>query len=109
VALATGDADVMAGWATEQGLSDASYDELVKSQRLRDLIGEHGGRLNAELNRWDTMMKWALLEHDLTWRGSADTVTEGQARGGGRAEQRAPRLLLCVVLYEVLYDQRPVE
>ncbi len=69
VALATVDADVMAGWATEQGLSDASYDELVKSQRLRDLIGEHGGRLNAELNRWDTMMKWALLEHDLTWRG----------------------------------------
>jgi hypothetical protein len=66
------------------------------------LIGEHIGRLNAELNRWETIKKWAPAspwKHDLTVEGGADTVTEGQARGGGRAEQGAPRLL-CTVLYD---------
>ena len=66
VALITLDADVIAGWAAEHGLTGASYQELVKSQAVRDMIEEYVGRLNAELNRWETIKKWALLEHDLT-------------------------------------------
>ena len=69
VALITLDADVIAGWAGEHGLTGASYEELVKSQAVRDLIGEYVGRLNAELNRWETIKKWALLERDLTVEG----------------------------------------
>jgi len=69
VALIALDADVTASWAAEQGLIGASYEELVKSQAVRDLIDEHVGRLNAELNRWETIKKWALLERDLTVEG----------------------------------------
>jgi long-chain acyl-CoA synthetase len=69
VALITLDADVIAGWAAEHGLADASYQELVKSQEVRDLIEEHIGKLNAELNRWETIKKWALLDRDLTVEG----------------------------------------
>lgn len=38
-------------------------------QAVRDLIAEHVGRLNTELNRWETIKKWALLEGDLTVEG----------------------------------------
>jgi len=69
VALIALDADLTAGWAAERGLLAASYDELIKLQEVRDLIEEHIGRLNAELNRWETIKKWALLDRDLTVEG----------------------------------------
>jgi long-chain acyl-CoA synthetase len=69
VALVALDADVTASWAAEQGLIAESYEELVKLQAVRDLIDEHVERLNAELNRWETIKKWALLERDLTVEG----------------------------------------
>ena len=69
VALISLDADLTAGWAAEQGLPAESYDELVRLREVRDLIDEHIGRLNADLNRWETIKKWALLERDLSVEG----------------------------------------
>lgn len=69
VALIALDADVTASWAAQQGLAGASYEDLVRSQAVHDLIEEHVSRLNAELNRWETIKKWALLERDLTVEG----------------------------------------
>ena len=69
VALISLDPDLTAGWAAEQGLLAESYDELINLQEVRDLIEEHVGRLNAELNRWETIKRWALLERDLTVEG----------------------------------------
>jgi long-chain acyl-CoA synthetase len=69
VALVALDADVTASWAAGQGLSGASYGELVKSQAVHDLIEDHVARLNVELNRWETIKKWAFLERDLTVEG----------------------------------------
>jgi long-chain acyl-CoA synthetase len=69
VALIALDADVTASWAAEQGLTGATYEELVELQAVRDLIADHVGRLNTELNRWETIKKWALLERDLTIEG----------------------------------------
>jgi long-chain acyl-CoA synthetase len=66
VALVALDADVTASWAARQGLTGASYSELVQSQAVHDLIEEHVGRLNADLNKWETIKKWAFLERDLT-------------------------------------------
>jgi long-chain acyl-CoA synthetase len=60
---------VTASWAAQQGLIADSYNELVKLQAVHDLIEEHVGRLNVELNRWETIKKWALLERDLTVEG----------------------------------------
>ncbi len=69
VALISLDADLTAGWAAEQGLPVESYDELIRLPEVRDLVEEYVRRLNAELNRWETIKKWALLEHDLTVEG----------------------------------------
>jgi long-chain acyl-CoA synthetase len=66
VALIALDPDLTASWAAEQGLLAESYDELIGLQEVRDLVEEHVGRLNAELNRWETIKKWALLDRDLT-------------------------------------------
>jgi long-chain acyl-CoA synthetase len=66
VALITLDADAINGWAKENGLADQDYTDLVQSDRVRDMVGEHVQRLNSELNRWETIKKWAILDHDLS-------------------------------------------
>lgn len=69
VALIALDADLMSVWAAENGLTGVTYAELVKSPAVHDMIAGHIDALNAELNRWETVKKWALLEHDLTVEG----------------------------------------
>ena len=70
VALIALDADLMSGWAAENGLSGATYRELVKTAAVQDMIAGHIDALNAELNRWETIKKWALLDHDLSVDGN---------------------------------------
>jgi long-chain acyl-CoA synthetase len=66
VALVALDADTISGWAAERGLTGKSYADLVKLPEVNALIDEHMKKLNAELNRWETIKKWALLDHDLS-------------------------------------------
>ena len=66
VALVTLDADAIGGWAKEHGLAKASYAELTKSAEVHDMVDEHVKKLNASLNRWETIKKWALLDHELS-------------------------------------------
>jgi long-chain acyl-CoA synthetase len=66
VALITLDPEAISGWANENGLGDQEYADLVKSDRVRDMVGEHVKRLNSELNRWETVKKWEILDHDLS-------------------------------------------
>jgi long-chain acyl-CoA synthetase len=66
VALITLDADAITSWASERGLSQTSYYELTKSEDVHRMVDEHVGRLNAELNRWETIKKWHVLERDLS-------------------------------------------
>ena len=69
VALIALDADLMSVWAAENGLDGATYQELVNAPAVRDMIAGYIGALNAELNRWETIKKWALLDHDLSVEG----------------------------------------
>lgn len=69
VALITLDEDVIAGWATNNGLEGASYAELVQSTAVRQLVDGYVDQLNTELNRWETVKKWALLDRDFTVEG----------------------------------------
>jgi long-chain acyl-CoA synthetase len=66
VALISLAPDLLAEWATEQATSDTSYEELVRSPAVRELVAGYVGTLNAQLNRWETIKKWAILDHDLS-------------------------------------------
>ncbi len=65
-ALVTLDSDSIVGWAKDHGLRDTHYEELTKSDAVHEMIDEHVKKLNASLNRWETIKKWALLDHELS-------------------------------------------
>ncbi len=66
VAVITLDEEAMASWADENGMGDRSYAEVVGSQEVKDLVAGYVETLNQRLNRWETIKKWILLDHDLT-------------------------------------------
>jgi long-chain acyl-CoA synthetase len=66
VALITLDPDAMEGWAQENGMAGASYAEIVSSTAVQEMVGGYVDELNSKLNRWETIKKWELLDHDLS-------------------------------------------
>nr|WP_090273727.1 AMP-dependent synthetase/ligase [Mycolicibacterium komanii]CRL66606.1 AMP-dependent synthetase and ligase [Mycolicibacterium komanii] len=69
VALITLDPDELSGWAKHHGLGDRSYADLVQSDEVRDMVGGYVDELNSQLNRWETIKKWELLDHELSVEG----------------------------------------
>jgi long-chain acyl-CoA synthetase len=65
VALVTLDPDAIAGWAKENDVS-GDYAEIVASEKCRAMVQGYVDQLNAQLNRWETIKKWELLDHDLS-------------------------------------------
>ena len=65
-ALVTLDPDSLASWAEENGQVGKSYADLVASDDVQKMVGEYVEQLNAQLNRWETIKKFKLLDHDLT-------------------------------------------
>jgi long-chain acyl-CoA synthetase len=66
VALVTLDPDAMTGWAEANGMAGASYTDIVQSEAVQKMVGDYVDELNSHLNRWETIKKWKLLDHDLT-------------------------------------------
>ncbi len=66
VALVTLDPDAMEGWAAENDMAGASYTDIVRSEKVKAMVAGYVDELNARLNRWETIKKWELLDHDLT-------------------------------------------
>ncbi len=66
-ALITLDPEAIAGWAKSQsGLESAAYAEIVKSDQARTMVQGYIDTLNSELNRWETLKKFVILDHDLS-------------------------------------------
>jgi long-chain acyl-CoA synthetase len=66
VALITLDPDAMAGWAEANGMAGASYTDIVRSRQVQEMVAGYVDELNSRLNRWETIKKWEVLDHDLT-------------------------------------------
>jgi long-chain acyl-CoA synthetase len=66
VALVTLDEEGLEGWAQENGMGGTSYTDLVRSDKVRDMVQGYVDELNGRLNRWETIKKWDLLDHDLS-------------------------------------------
>jgi long-chain acyl-CoA synthetase len=48
---------------------------------VHDMIDDHVKKLNASLNRWETIKKWAVLDHDLSVDGGQLTPSLKVKRG----------------------------
>ncbi len=66
IALVTLDPDAIQGWAEEHGLGGKSYAEIVADQKTKDMVSDYIDELNGQLNRWETIKKFELLDHDLS-------------------------------------------
>ncbi len=66
VALVTLDPDAIQGWAEEHGLGGKSYAEIVADPQTREMVSDYIDDLNGQLNRWETIKKFELLDHDLS-------------------------------------------
>jgi long-chain acyl-CoA synthetase len=65
VALITLDPDAMADWAKENAVS-GDYAAIVASDACQKMVTGYVEELNRRLNRWETIKKWKLLDHDLS-------------------------------------------
>ncbi|AXT84530.1 long-chain fatty acid--CoA ligase [Aeromicrobium sp. A1-2] len=65
-ALITLDPDAVTEWAAGHGMADKSYAEVVSSPEMHDVIQGQIDELNTKINRWETIKKFAILDHDLS-------------------------------------------
>ncbi|MET0468854.1 MAG: AMP-binding protein, partial [Aeromicrobium sp.] len=65
-ALITLDPDAVDAWALGHGMEGKSYQEIVSSPGIQQQIAQDVEELNAKLNPWETIKKWAVLDHDLS-------------------------------------------
>jgi long-chain acyl-CoA synthetase len=56
----------MTTWAEHNDMAGASYSDIVSSQKVKDMVAGYVDQLNSRLNRWETIKKHILLDHDLT-------------------------------------------
>ena len=65
VALVTLDPDSIGDWAKENGVS-GDYSAIVADAKTREMVQGYVDELNLQLNRWETIKKFELLDHDLS-------------------------------------------
>ena len=65
-ALVTIDPESIPQWAEDQGIHGASYESLTKHDAIQSMIQEAVDKLNGEINRWETIKKFAILPKDLS-------------------------------------------
>ncbi|MGH3796257.1 MAG: AMP-dependent synthetase/ligase [Pseudonocardiaceae bacterium] len=66
VALVALDPDAVADWALRHDMDGMSYAQIVASDAMRAEVEGCIQELNAQLNRWETIKKYLILERDLT-------------------------------------------
>lgn len=65
-ALITLDPDAVTEWAAVNNMANKSYAEVVSSAEIYAIVSAQVDELNARLNRWETIKKFAILDHDLS-------------------------------------------
>ncbi|WP_282006552.1 AMP-dependent synthetase/ligase [Propioniciclava sinopodophylli] len=73
-ALFTIDPGAMESWAQRHGKEGMSYAELTQLPEFRASIDRFLARANAKLERWETVKRYAVLDHELTVEGGGVTA-----------------------------------
>lgn len=65
-ALLVLDPPLLEKWAEKRSLTHLSYAELTQLPEIRESIGRQIDKANARLERWETVKRFAILDHELT-------------------------------------------
>lgn len=65
-ALLTLDPPAVENWAMRHGKADLSYAEVTQLPEMRVSIDRFLRRANSKLERWETVKRYAILDHELT-------------------------------------------
>lgn len=65
-ALLTLDPPLLEKWAAKRSMSHLTYAELTQLPEIRDSISRQVEKANARLERWETVKRFAILDHELT-------------------------------------------
>ena len=66
VGLVSLDTDAITDWAAKNDLANLSFAELARHDSTRELIGGYVEMLNEQLNRWEQLKKFAILDRELS-------------------------------------------
>jgi long-chain acyl-CoA synthetase len=66
VALIALDPDAVTDWARHHGMAGTPYAQVVLSPAMHATVDTYVQQLNAQLNPWETIKKFVVLDHDLT-------------------------------------------
>ena len=81
-ALITLDPDAITGWAAEHGEGSAPYEQLVASGSVKEMLDAYVAQANARLDRWETIKRFEVLDHELS-------VDEGEVTPSLKIRRRA--------------------
>ena len=65
-ALVTLDPDAITGWGAANGMAGKTYAEIVSSPKVREMVQGYVDKLNTNLNRWETIKRFSILDRDLS-------------------------------------------
>lgn len=96
-ALLVLDPPLLQKWAEKRSMTHLTYAELTQLPEIRESIGRQIEKANERLERWETVKRFAILDHELTVDN--DLVTHNmKVRRAAVAERHAD-------IIESLYDE----
>jgi long-chain acyl-CoA synthetase len=66
VALVSLDNEAITEWAGKNGLGGKSFAEIARDEKTQELIAEYIDALNLELNRWEQIKRFTILDRELS-------------------------------------------
>ena len=66
VALVSLDNDAITDWAGKHGLAGNSFAEIARDEKTRELIAGYIDELNLELNRWEQVKRFTIVDRELS-------------------------------------------
>jgi long-chain acyl-CoA synthetase len=66
VALVSLDNEAITDWAGKHGLAGRSFAEIARDEKTQELIAGYIDELNLELNRWEQIKRFTILDRELS-------------------------------------------
>ena len=97
VALVSLDAEAITAWAAKHDLAHLSFPQLAHHSATHELIDGYVGELNEQLNRWEQLKAFAILDRELSV-ASGDLTPSMKAKRAVIVKEFAP---VIAHLYEL--------